>query len=102
MPGNRGYTMVELVMVLTLVGALGAVALPKTVNLDRVHAVICKYQLRQVQEIVELYRLGKNRYPDSLAQLVPEYYKRIPRCTVAGAYYKLDRDKTVMCTLHGY
>lgn len=100
MLNSKGYTAVELLTTLTIVGMLGVVSVPKAVDMDKIRQVVCQYQQRQLQHVVELYRIQHNEYPRQLQQLVPDFYRVMPECTVAKKGYLLEPSGRIFCSYH--
>lgn len=84
---RRGFTLIELMVVIVILGVLGAILIPnlfRSVHEARVGAA--RTQMAELGKTVEMYALERRRLPDSLAQLTepsphnPEPYLRfIPR-----------------------
>ena len=100
MLGEKGYTVVELVTVLTVLGMLGSAAVPKTVHLDKVYSIVCRYQARQVETAAQLYYLEYSQYPDTVEQLVPEFFLEFPKCSSGKGDFKIDDYGRVGCDIH--
>lgn len=68
---SRGFTLIELIVVIALLAVLAAVVAPnllgKASDANRKSAEI---QLEKISSSVELYRLETGRYPESLEDLV--------------------------------
>ncbi|MFA6984713.1 MAG: type II secretion system major pseudopilin GspG [Arenimonas sp.] len=67
----RGFTLIELVIVITLIAAVLAVVGGKVIsNKKRAEANLAKTQLSSLAAQVDQYQADVGAYPDSLAQLV--------------------------------
>lgn len=67
----RGFTLIELIVVITLIAAVLAVVAGKVIsNKKRAEANLTKTQLSSLAAQIDQYQSDVGTYPDSLAQLV--------------------------------
>jgi general secretion pathway protein G len=74
---NKGFTIVELLVVLAALGLLLALAAPRYIeHVDRSREVVLRHNLKAAREAIERYHADRGRYPASLQELVTARYLR--------------------------
>lgn len=74
---ERGFTLIEIIIVFTLIGILVGLGLPQyTTSVKRAREVILKEDLFQMRKLINQYYTDKGKYPVSLQTLVDEQYLR--------------------------
>jgi general secretion pathway protein G len=74
---ERGFTLLELIIVVTMVGILATIALPRMKDAPRRAAeAVLKADLRTMRDVIDQYYGDKGHYPPSLESLVEENYLR--------------------------
>lgn len=89
--GERGFTLIELMVVILIIGILVAIAVP-VFNAARENAYTrtCQANLRTLDGAVQTYRAnnGPGLWPTDIAALVSgNYIKSAPNCPKANAGY---------------
>lgn len=82
----RGFTLIEMVIVFTLIGILVGLALPQYQNAVRkARESVLKETLFQMRKLIDQYYTDKSKYPASLQALVDEnYLRKIPDDPITG------------------
>jgi len=78
---RKGFTLIELMIVMTILGILAAVAAPNIrVHSIRAREAVLMEDLYQIRQNIDAFYVDRARYPDSLDELVNERYLRaLPR-----------------------
>jgi general secretion pathway protein G len=85
--GRRGFTIIELMIVMTIVGVLVAVAVPMyTKSIVRSRETVLKQNLSTLRAVIDEYTFDKGKAPQSLNDLVTEQYLRmVPSDPMTGS-----------------
>jgi general secretion pathway protein G len=85
-PAARGFTVVELLVVLAAIGLLLSVAAPRYVqHLDHAREVALREDLFQMREAIDKFYGDQQRYPATLGELVTRrYLRQVPEDPLTG------------------
>lgn len=74
---HRGFTLVELVVVMALIGLLLSIAVPRYMaSLERGREKVLAHNLAQLREAIDQYYGDRGAYPERLQDLVDQRYLR--------------------------
>ena len=74
---RRGFTLVELLVVLAVVATLLTLALPRYFgSIDKSKEAVLKENLNQMRDAISRYYADKGKYPESLETLAGDKYLR--------------------------
>jgi general secretion pathway protein G len=77
--GRRGFTLIEMIIVFTMIGILVGLALPQFKNAAK------KAREATLRKLIDQYFVDKTKYPASLQTLVEEkYLRKIPVDPITG------------------
>lgn len=83
---EQGFTLLELMIVMTIIGLLAAIAIPSYVNnIRRAKEAVLREDLHTMREAIDSYTVDKQKAPQSLDDLVQAgYLKTMPVDPITG------------------
>lgn len=89
MKRQEGFTLIELMVVILIIGILVAIAVPVFFSArSSAEGGACQDNLRTIDSSIMQYSASNNgTYPGNVASLVPSYLREAPTCKAAGAGY---------------
>ena len=83
---EKGFTLIEMIIVFTLIGILVGLALPQYQSaVKKARESVLKETLFQLRKLIDQYYSDKGKYPASVQALVDEnYLRKIPVDPITG------------------
>jgi len=76
---QSGFTLIELIVVVTIIGILAGVAIVQVRYAQRkAYEAALMHDLHEMRKAIDDFYADKQRFPNDLNELVPNYLRRIP------------------------
>ena len=103
---NKGFTLVEVMLVVAIVGVLSALAMPSFVSSrERARRNLCLKNLRSIDEAKSMWAVYEGHTAEETPvwdDIVPTYIKDVPSCPAGGTYTLQTVDVNPTCSVQGH
>jgi len=84
--GHRGFTLIELIVVMAIIALLVSIVAPRYYRtVDRARDASLKTTLNVVRDAIDKYAADRDKYPESLDELVTRgYLRQLPEDPITG------------------
>ncbi|MDD4013124.1 MAG: prepilin-type N-terminal cleavage/methylation domain-containing protein [Candidatus Omnitrophica bacterium] len=104
--GKKGFTLVEIMIVVAVISLLAAVALPNFRRAQRqAQANVCIANLKHIDDAKALWAIEEGAASSAVPvweDLVPDYFNRAPECPAGGTYTLGAVDEYPACDVEGH
>lgn len=94
---QHGFTIIEVLIVIVIIGILAAIALPRFNGVrEDANVAVSKSNLKSLETAIERYQLDTGNWPASLQVLVTQGYIKKKTCVITGttAFYEYGTNAT--------
>jgi len=101
---RKGLTLIELLIVVIILGALAAIAIPRmSSSSDTAKTKACLTNVETINTQIELYYANNSSWP-TVSTLIadPNYFPETVTCPSSGTYQYYGSDNRAECSVHGH